>query len=449
MRALKQFLVLTVALGSTLLQLQTQAKTELSIDLSLEAGTAHVVQIEGITQVAVGNSQLIQANSVSSSEVILFAKQAGSTTVDIWTKKEGRRQYRVAITSAGLQQRLSQVKAVVEQLPGVTAELSGQHIVVQGHEVSTQNKKTLQDLLSRYPDVVDLTSAIAWDQMIMLDVKVLELPRQRMQEFGIQWQGAQGGSVHAGALWQIGSGGLALKEQGPIVGSGSGALLGMNDLLSARLHAMTQSGQAVLLAQPQLLARSGSPASFQAGGEVPYATVDKEGKRTTLFKKYGVLLNVTPEIDRHGSVRAKVDVEVSSIDPSITTEAGPAIRMRKATTEFNVKSGQTLVLGGFVSQEQVKSKRDLGGISTEQVREVELAIFVTPVIVTPDHPDLMARVSRGQTVLDWQVGTNREINVPVNGDPDDRLHQWTPAHPSLSQWDVNATARGNTYSFDP
>lgn len=415
--------------------------------ISLEAGSAHVVRLDGIKQVAVGNSQLVQANAVSASEVILFAKQVGSTTVDVWTHKNGHQAYQVTITAAGLKQRLAQVQTVLKELSGLSARLAGQHIVVEGREVSSETRKRLDQLLARYPDVVDLTSSIAWDQMVMLDVKVLELPRQKLREIGVHWQSSPTGGIHAGAAWQLGSAGLQMAQEGPL--AGAGALFGMNELLTARLQAMTQSGQAVLLAQPQLLARSGSPASFQAGGEVPYAFVDKDGKRTTLFKKYGVLLNVTPEIDQHGAIRAKVDVEVSSIDPSITTEAGPAIRMRKTSTEFNVKSGQTLVLGGFVSHEQVDGQKGFAGVRTEQQRQVELAIFLTPVVVTPDHPDLMARVTRAQAIEDWQIGQERQINVPVNGLPDPATHQWHPSHRALSQWGQGSPAHsGNTYSFD-
>ena len=417
------------------------------VSLSLEAGSAHVVRLEGIKQVAVGNSQLIQASAVSAREVILFAKQVGTTTVDIWTHKQGHHSYQVSITTAGLQQRLREVEAVLKELRGVSARLAGQHIVVEGHEVSSETRKRLEQLLARYPDVVDLTSAIPWDQMVMLDVKVLELPRQTLQEIGVHWQPSPNGGLHAGAAFKLGSSGLKLMQEGPL--TGAGALFGMNEVLNARLQAMTQSGQAVLLAQPQLIARSGSPASFQAGGEVPYAFVDKEGKRTTLFKKYGVMLNVTPEVDRHGAIRAKVDIEVSSIDPTISTEAGPAIRTRKTSTEFNVKSGQTLVLGGFISNEKVDAQQGFMGVSKAQQRQVELAIFLTPVIVTPDHPDLMARVVRAQTIEDWQLGQTRALNVPINGQPDASTHQWHPAHPALSQWGpAKPVQSGNTYSFD-
>ncbi len=421
-----------------------------AVDLSLEAGSAHVVRLEGITQVAVGNSQLVQANAVSANEVILFAKQPGSTTVDIWAKGGTQTQYRVVIESAGLQRRLQEVSKVLEALPGVGVRLAGQHIVVEGREVSTENLQQLKQILSRYPDVVDLTSSIAWDEMVMLDVKVLELPRHEMREMGVHWEMAPQGGLHAASAWQIGSAGLVPTQRGPLEGSGQGGLLGMNELINARLQTLMQQGQAVLLAQPQLLARSGSAASFQAGGEIPYAYVDKDGKRTTLFKKYGVLLNVTPEIDPQGAIRAQIEIEVSSIDPSITTDAGPAIRMRKAKSEFNVKSGQTLVLGGFLSHEQVAGTRGLFGVQHKQLREVELAIFVTPVVVTPDHPSMMARVTRAQTIEDWQIGQSHEINVPMVGQPDDQTHQWHPAHDTLSQWSSRArSGQGNTHSFDP
>jgi pilus assembly protein CpaC len=424
----------------------TLAATALS--LSLEAGSAHVVKLEGIKQIAVGNSQLVQANAVSGSEVILFAKQAGSTTVDIWTQKNGHHAYQIVITAAGFGKRLLEVQAILKEFPGVSARSAGEHIIVEGREVSSESRKRLDQLLAKYPDVIDLTSSIDWDQMVMLDVQVLELPRQQLREIGVHWQSLPNGGLHAGAAWQFGHRGL-LATQMP-ENAGAGALFGVNELLTAKLHAMTQSGQAVLLAQPQLLARSGSPASFQAGGEVPYAFVDKEGKRTTLFKKYGVMLNVTPEIDRYGAIRAKVDIEVSSIDPSITTQAGPAIRTRKTSTEFNVKSGQTLVLGGFVSHESSEGRQGYAGVATEQQRQLELAIFLTPVIVTPDHPDLMARIARGQSIQDRRIGFAHDMNVPVTGQPDTTTHQWHPAHPALSQWGQPGAARGsNTYSFDP
>ena len=422
-----------------------------AIDITLELGSAHVINVISAKQVAVGDSQVIQATAISANEVILFAKRLGATTVDVWDKKGQHHPHRVVVVSAGLEQQLKEVRNVLSGLGRVTARLSGRHIVIEGKQLNSDEQARLKELLVRYPDVVDLTSRIAWDPMVLLDVQVLELPRQQLRDLGVNWRTESPDDWYGGVAWTLGSKGMLGEQEQPWRGSGEGnaargAIMGMNQRLSSQLNALTQAGEAVLLAQPQLLARSGSAASFLAGGEVPYAYVDKNGKNTTLFKKYGVLLNVTPEVDASGVIRAKVDIEVSAIDPTLSTPVGPAMRVRKTSTEFNVFSGQTLVLGGFVSREATNQIRGLPGASdapgigalfgttSTRYRHTEMAIFVTPVLVDADHPDMLTRVARGQQITDQHFGATADINVPIRGDSRHQDHQWHPSHPALSQW---------------
>jgi pilus assembly protein CpaC len=414
------------------------------VTVNIEVGSAHVVRVQGARQVAVGNSQLIQASAASATEVILFAKSEGTTTVDVWTKQGTRQAFKVIVHPAGLQQRLSQVKQVIASLSGVRVRLSGQHILIEGEQVSTEDRARLKKLLSKYPEVVDLTSETSWDPMVLLDVQVLELPSRHLRELGVRWDPNSLPGVNAGGSWSAGTAGLpeGLAQVGV-----SGAAISVQGSLATRLQAMAQAGDAVLLAQPQLLARSGSPASFLAGGEVPYAHVTKDGKPTTIFKKYGVQLNVTPQVDRHGAIRAKVDVEVSAIDPSVNTPVGPAMRVRKTTTEFNIRSGQTLVLSGFISNEKSNQVEGLpsamnapwiGGLfgaRSERQQQTELAIFVTPVLVDANHPDMMARVVRAEAVRHDELGYAPVINSPVQSQPLNDQGHWHPAHPALSQWE--------------
>ncbi|XOT98390.1 secretion protein, partial [Alcaligenes pakistanensis] len=57
-------------------------------------------------------------------------------------------------------------------------------------------------------------------------------------------------------------------------------------------------------------------------------------------------------VERGGLVRSQIEVEVSSVDASLSQPAGPSLKTRRASTEFNVRSGQTLVLAGFISREE-------------------------------------------------------------------------------------------------
>lgn len=461
--------IMLIGLTSIFLPLKGWSATNRAqIEITLEVGSAHVIKVKAAKQVAVGNSQLIQATAVSADEVILFAKRAGLTTVDVWTKHGKHHAYRVLVTTAGLEQQLQEVQHILAGLSNVRARLSGRHIVIDGQQLTTADQARLKTLLQRYPDIVDLTSQVAWDQMVLLDVQVLELPRQSLRDLGVNWRRESASDWFGGVAWSLGSAGMHSAQEGPWVGpelaSGGaavakGAMMGMNQRLSSQINALTQAGQAVLLAQPQLLARSGSAASFLAGGEVPYAQVDKDGKTSTIFKKYGVLLNVTPHVDTGGVIRAKVEVEVSAIDPTITTPAGPALRVRKTSTEFNVFSGQTLVLGGFVSHEASSQRKGLPGasetpgvgglfgVTSTQTRQTEMAVFVTPILIDANHPDMMVRVAKAQAMTDRHIGQTPELNVPVRGETNDSDHQWHPSHPGLSQWDnpsTQPTDRQNT-----
>ena len=145
---------------------------------------------------------------------------------------------------------------------------------------------------------------------------------------------------------------------------------------------------------------------------MPYVSTDANGRSATVFKPYGVSLKITPRIDRNDVIRSLIEVEASSVDTSLNLPGGPALRMRRASTEFNVRSGSTLVIGGFLSREQGRDVSGLPGLldvpvlgalfasRRYQLRETELAIFVTPRIVSAQDPGLAERARRGRDLLD-------------------------------------------------
>ncbi|WP_244193872.1 type II and III secretion system protein family protein [Bordetella genomosp. 12] len=361
----------------------------------LEVGQTRVIPAPGLSRIAVGSGQVVQAQAVDGKEVILFARKEGVSSVHVWTAKQGVHAYEVRVMPAGFGHMRAEVESLLASMPQLRLSVVGHQIVIEGSGLSDEHKQRIAALAARYPEVLDLTGDVGWEQMVLLDVQVVEVPRTRLWELGLSWEAGQaagGGAAH----------------QGPW---GGVQWLGVQASLGARLQALAQRGEAVFLARPRLLARSGSPASFLAGGEVPYPSADGEGKGTTVFKPYGVALTITPRIDPRGTIRSRIEVEASSIDPTITVPAGPAMRTRRAATEFNLPSGQTLVLGGFLGRERTRQTRGLPWLSElplvgalfgsrrEQARDTELAIFVTPTIVKPGDPALALETIRGSQVL--------------------------------------------------
>ncbi len=369
--------------------------------LELEVGSSHVLRHKSVQRLAVGNGQVVQASALSPTEAIIFGKRPGTTTINIWITKTAHITYRVQVRPEGYGQAMKEVKAILASIPGARTTAAAGRVLLEGDDLTETERAMLARLAGRYPEFIEFANQSEWERMVMLDVQVIEIPSARMHELGVRW------------------------DTNTSLGMQS-SRLALTALVSARLAALSKTGEAVVLAQPQLLARSGSTASFSAGGEVPYTTQDKDGKAHTTFKKYGVHLNITPQIGRNLGVRSKIEIEVSTVDQTLASSAGPALKVRRASTDFNVRSGQTLVLGGFISREQSADIEGLPGISEIPVfgqlfgvkrvhrSQTELAIFVTPIVVDASHSDLAQRTSNARSLLSDSFPDAPRLNSPIS-----------------------------------
>lgn len=409
-------------------------------DVEMAVGETQVFPAPAVGRVAVGNGRVLSASTADDRDVVVFANAPGTSSLVIWDRDGTMRRIRITVVPGQAPRVQREIEAFLASMPAVRSRVVGDKVIVEGDDLSDADQGRIAMLARRYPQVVDFTGQLGWERMVMMDVKVVEMPRSRLRELGVRWDGASTGGLNAGLAWDAAVGrplraaaGGAEQRPGdspialPFPSTSPAGYLGVNALLSARIQAMAQSGEAVILAQPQLSARSGSTARFLAGGEVPYATVDRNGASNTTFKPYGVTLQIAPRVDAGGTVRSVIDVEVSAVDASVAASGGPALKVRRTSTEFNVRSGETLVLSGFLSREQSQDLDGLPGLSSLPIlgplfgsrrfqrRETELAIFVTPTVVTQRNPGLLERIDRGQRVLDDTFGPER-LNVPVRPD---------------------------------
>jgi pilus assembly protein CpaC len=392
--------------------------------LKLEVGSSTVLKLAKVERLAIGNGEVVQATVINQNEIVVFGKKSGSTTLDIWRSTGKRASYQIRVAPEGFSRVQEDIKSLLKTIPMARSSVVGDKLIIEGENLSDSDQAKISRLAQRYPELLDFTSQVGWDKMVLLDVQVIEIPSARLQEMGVRWDSTL-----------------------PLSLSGAGGLPGMRGLLSARLSALAQTGEATILAQPQLLARSGATASFEAGGEVPYTTTNKDGRTSTSFKKYGVSLNITPQVDRNLAVRSKIDIEVSSVDQTLASSSGPALKVRRASTEFNVRSGQTLVLGGFLSRERTRDREGVPGLSEipvvgglfgvnrDHYRETELAIFVTPVVVNAEHPGMTQRVDNAAMIVEQEFGSLPRLNTPVLATQEQP--SWHQKQSSFSQWDAN------------
>jgi pilus assembly protein CpaC len=411
-------------------------------EIEMFVGESKVFPAPGVGRIAVGNGQIMTAAVLDEREVLLFANAVGTSSLFVWNEDGRYQRVKVNIVPGDTTRIAREVAAFLTKIPNTRASIVGDKVIVEGDDLRDADLVKIEDLAKRYPQIINFTNRLGWEQMVMMDVKVVEFPRSELRDLGLKWSSTGGAAV--GGIWgpisrgdnsaysiNIGGG----QGTAPITnsdGSTSGIVIpralhllsAVNLGLGAELRALEQQGKTTMLAEPQLSARNGAKATFHAGGEIPYSVSSLAGT-AILFKPYGIKLEVIPRVDRNGVIGATIDSEVSSLDPTVSTTAGPGILTRKTSTEFNVRNGETIVLSGLIKRNLSESIDKIPGLGDIPVLgalfrskrfqndETELVIFVTPTVVDAHSPGLADRVEQATGRLRQDLGAPPYLTNPL------------------------------------
>ncbi|ERS92008.1 secretin N-terminal domain-containing protein [Halomonas sp. PBN3] len=132
--------------------------------------------------------------------------------------------------------------------------------------------------------------------------------------------------------------------------------------LALAVNAIQRNSSARVLSTPQVLALSGRPGRISVGQNVPIITgrvtgqaADIENPFQTIERKdIGVTLNVTPVVTASGLIVMDVSTTADSLTESLEA-ADIVTNQRSITTTVQIQSGQTVLLGGLVSEDTTES----------------------------------------------------------------------------------------------
>ncbi|WP_251977081.1 type IV pilus secretin PilQ [Salinicola avicenniae] len=189
-------------------------------------------------------------------------------------------------------------------------------------------------------------------------------------------------------------GGLAV-DLGNAVNPGSAFSFGYlsgDVLIDLELRALESEGKSQTISQPKVITANQRTAVIKQGQEVPYQEASSSGATSTEFKEAVLSLEVTPQITPDD--RIIMDLRVNNDDISDTRYDGvPAIDTNEIETQVLVDNGETVVLGGILTSEQMRTlfKTPLLGdipllgqlfrYTQESNEKVELLVFITPKII--------------------------------------------------------------------
>jgi pilus assembly protein CpaC len=387
--------------------------------LRLTVGKSLVVESPVIIQrISVANGDLAEAVAVTPHEVLINGRAPGETTVVIWQEGGNRLFYDLAV-----RQSTRRIEAVRQEL---AHELAGQEVSVNFENDTAFLSGTVKDLTSAdravaiastLGKVVNLLHVAVppVEAQVLLRVRFANVDRSASQDLGVNLFSTGAGNT-------IGETGTGAFPSGAVAAGGTltlsdalNVLLVRHDLnLAAAIKALQSKNLLEILAEPNVLAINGKPASFVAGGEFPYPTLQGGGAGlgavTISFREFGMRIQFLPQMTPRGTIRLQVMPEVSSLDfaHGLTFQGFniPALSTRRIQTEIELESGQTFAIAGLLDNQLTETMAKIPGLANVpllgklfttkswQRQNSELVVLVTPEIVRP--------VGRGERPPDVQ-----------------------------------------------
>lgn len=431
------------------------SKQPIDIQTAAPAGQAQVVDIPvnrstvidfkpGFRRVSVGSSDIAEAVAVSSVELLLNGRAPGQTDLILWDKAGKRTTYDVRVTAD-----LSAIEHVREQLKkelgdDVTIDVQGPSVFLRGKAKNLIEADRAVAIASTTGKVINLLQVDVppADPQILLKVRFASLDRTLADQLGVNlFSGKYTKGNLATQTGQFGN----IGASGALNGSTSSFLI--NNLLNilywrpdidmgAVLQDLETKSVLQILAEPNVLALSGHTASFLAGGEFPFPTLQGGGSGvgqiTVQFREFGIRLKFLPEVTPRGTIHLMVEPEVSSLDYSnglsVTGFTVPGLATRRIETEMELENGQSFVIAGLLDANTTESLDRLPGISNIpilgklfQSRSInknkgELLVLVTPELVQPikaGEPLPQLDTPKGFLAGELPKGTSRPSESPV------------------------------------
>ncbi len=232
---------------------------------------------------------------------------------------------------------------------------------------------------------------------VMLEACVAEVDLTNQLQYGLQYYFHNGNfsllrSAIVPASLAADTGGLSLAfSQG-------------NDI-KAVLDLLQSVSKVKVISAPSVMVLNNHTASIDVGDEVPIATSTAVGVitanapvvNTIQLLDTGIILKVTPRVGSGGMVLLDVDQEVSSSVPTTSSSINsPTIQQRKISSSIAVQNGQTVAIGGLISDNRTNARSGipylmdlpyvgaLFSLKNTQVNRTELVVLMTPRVVADE-----------------------------------------------------------------
>jgi len=416
---------MTIKLSSALLSLSLAASaigadlaaTGLKADNAINKSAISVLvnestvldQAVGIRRISIANAEIAEAVAVSTNEIVVNGKAVGDTSLIVWDLKGGRSMLNVHVVANTSKMDAVRAELLKEAGADVTIDAQEGTVFLNGTVADQTAAGRALNIASTMGKVVNLlrVTTPAGEPQILLKVRFADIDRSTANQFAINLFTMSPTGIGTSTTGAYGQNPTFTTAQNQVTWNLSSLLnifyFRPDINLGAVLQDLETRNVLQILAEPNLLTLSGKQASFLAGGEFPFPTIQGGasgvGQITIQFKEFGVRLNFLPVVTPRGTIRLTVMPEVSSLDYanglSVSGFTVPGLSTRRVQTDIELENGQSFVIAGLLNNQVTEQLSKMPGLSSIPLlgklfqsrsaskSNTELLIMVTPEIVSP------------------------------------------------------------------
>lgn len=374
---------------------------------------------DDIHRVSIGNSNIADILILRVDELYVVGKALGTTNVMVWDKNDKI----IDIINLEVTHDLNSLRErFYHYLPDqkIGIESSQGQLVLSGETSSLEKMNLALELARGYSDTATVGKrksevlnmlSVGGGHQVMLEVTVAEVQSEVARKLDSKMLLAFDGNNGGGGIINGGDLFSSLGASAGIAQGIFGSYIGGDTLFSFAFEIAKQHGLAKVLAEPNITALSGQQAQFLSGGEFPIPVPNEDGV-TIEYREFGVGVTFVPTVLDSGKINLNLKVMVSELSSANTlaiTDAAtdssyivPSLVKRTTSTTVELGDGQTIAIGGLISdnfRETVDKLPGLGDIpilgqlfrSQEYIKgQTELVIMVTPRLVRPFNKEGVA-----------------------------------------------------------
>lgn len=227
---------------------------------------------------------------------------------------------------------------------------------------------------------------------VLIEASIVEVSLTGNLEYGVEWylQNGLSRDREGGALLDLGTSGIGPKVPG------FSYTISKANVVRAALNAVATKQQVRLLSSPSILVLNNHTANIQVGQQQPIlsSTSATTGSsfisQSITYKDTGVLLSVTPSVNAGGLISMDISQQVTDVGEEDNVTKQRSFQTRQIQTRVAVRSGESIVLGGLIRENDSNTRSGLPGLAdvpllgalfsntSNQRNRTELLVLMTP-----------------------------------------------------------------------